>query len=81
MNQQAARTVPDRVNQVLIDILGQQQSDITLEHSLEDDLGADSLDIVEIVMALEEEFETEISDDQAEAFTTVQSIVDFFQEP
>ena len=53
------------------------QPDIKIESSFVDDLGADSLDTVELVMALEEEFETEIPDEQAEKITTVQEAIDY----
>lgn len=66
-----------RVKKVTIEQLGCSESEVTLEASFVDDLGADSLDTVELVMALEEEFDTEIADDEAEKITTVKAAVDF----
>ncbi len=60
-----------------IEQLGVKEEEVTLEASFVDDLGADSLDTVELVMALEEEFETEIPDEEAEKITTVQLAVDY----
>jgi len=57
--------------------LGVKQEEISNESSFVDDLGADSLDTVELVMALEEEFETEIPDEEAEKITTVQLAIDY----
>ena len=56
----------DRLKKVIVDQLGVEESEITLESSFIDDLGADSLDIVELIMALEEEFSVEIPDEDAE---------------
>ncbi len=69
-------TVEERVKKVVADQLDIQQS-ISLDSSFVDDLGADSLDTVELVMALEEEFDIEIPDDKAEKITTVQEAIDF----
>ncbi|MAI65954.1 MAG: acyl carrier protein, partial [Alteromonas sp.] len=57
--------------------LGVKEEEVKAEASFVDDLGADSLDTVELVMALEEEFDTEIPDEEAEKITTVQSAVDY----
>ena len=65
-------SIEERVRKIVVDQLGVKEEEVTLEASFVDDLGADSLDTVELVMALEEEFETEIPDDQAENITTVQ---------
>ena len=62
-----------------IEQLGVAEDQVTLEASFVDDLGADSLDTVELVMALEEEFDAEIPDDQAEAITTVKQAVAFIE--
>jgi acyl carrier protein len=67
----------ERVKKIVAEQLGVNEADIKNESSFVDDLGADSLDTVELVMALEEEFELEIPDDQAEKITTVQQAVDF----
>ncbi len=67
----------EKVKQVIVSGLGVSEDLIKLESSYTDDLGADSLDTVELVMALEEEFGTEIADEDAEKLTTVQKTVDF----
>ena len=67
----------EKVKQVIVSGLGVAEDLIKLESSYTDDLGADSLDTVELVMALEEEFGTEIADEDAEKLTTVQKTVDF----
>ncbi len=69
--------IVERVKKIVAEQLGVNEGDIKNESSFVDDLGADSLDTVELVMALEEEFECEIPDDQAEKITTVQQAVDF----
>lgn len=70
-------TIEERVKKVVVEQLGVKEEEVTLEASFVDDLGADSLDTVELVMALEEEFETEIADEDAEKITTVQLAVDY----
>ncbi len=70
-------TIEDRVKKIVIEQLGVKEDEVTLEASFVDDLGADSLDTVELVMALEEEFETEIPDESAEKITTVQEAVNY----
>jgi acyl carrier protein len=70
-------SIEERVRKIVVDQLGVKEEEVTLEASFVDDLGADSLDTVELVMALEEEFETEIPDDQAENITTVQQAIDY----
>ena len=70
----------DKVKGVIVEQLGVSEDEVTQEASFIDDLGADSLDTVELVMALEEEFGTEIADDQAEKLTTVGKTVDFILE-
>ena len=67
----------DKVKKVIVDGLDVSEDMIKLESSYTDDLGADSLDTVELVMALEEEFGTEIADEEAEKLTTVQKTVEF----
>jgi len=70
----------ERVRKIVVEQLGVKEDEVTLESSFVDDLGADSLDTVELVMALEEEFETEIPDEDAEKITTVQQAVDYINE-
>ena len=69
--------VEARVKEIIINKLGVEDSQITLEASFTNDLGADSLDTVELVMALEEEFDIEISDEDAEKIVTVQDAIDY----
>ena len=69
--------VEQRVKKIVAEQLGVAEADIKNESSFVDDLGADSLDTVELVMALEEEFETEIPDEEAEKITTVKQAVDY----
>ncbi len=66
-----------RVKKIIIEQLGVKEEQVTNEASFVDDLGADSLDTVELVMALEEEFELEIPDEDAEKITTVQQAIDY----
>ncbi len=70
-------TIEERVKKIVAEQLGVKEEEVTLEKSFVDDLGADSLDTVELVMALEEEFETEIPDEEAEKITTVQAAIDY----
>ena len=72
-------TIEERVKKIIAEQLGVNENEITNESSFVDDLGADSLDTVELVMALEEEFGTEIPDEDAEKITTVQQAVDYIQ--
>jgi len=67
----------DKVREIIIEQLGVQESAVTMEASFIDDLGADSLDIVELIMALEEEFDIEIPDSDAEKVITVGDVVDY----
>ena len=69
-------SIAERVKQIVAEQLGVDEDQITPEASFMDDLGADSLDTVELVMALEEEFDIEISDEDAEKIQTVQDAVD-----
>jgi|TARA_R110000772_G_C13216846_1_gene431450 acyl carrier protein len=66
-----------RVRDIVVEQLGVNADEVTAEASFIDDLGADSLDTVELVMALEEAFECEIPDDKAETITTVQKAIDY----
>jgi acyl carrier protein len=70
-------TIEERVKKIIIEQLGVKEEDVKSAASFVDDLGADSLDIVELVMALEEEFDTEIPDEDAEKITTVQAAIDY----
>ena len=70
-------TIVERVTKLVCEQLGVKEEEVTPEASFVEDLGADSLDTVELVMALEEEFETEIPDEEAEKITTVQQAIDF----
>lgn len=72
--------VETRVKNVVIEQLGVDEAEVTNEASFVDDLGADSLDTVELVMALEEEFGTEIPDEEAEKITTVQLAINYVNE-
>ena len=70
-------SVEERVEKIVVEQLGVKPEEVTKEASFVDDLGADSLDTVELVMALEEEVETEIPDEDAEKITTVQQAIDY----
>ena len=72
-------SIEERVQKIVVEQLGVSDSEVTKDASFVDDLGADSLDTVEMVMALEEEFDCEIADDAAEKITTVQEAVDYIQ--
>ena len=69
--------IEERVKKIIIEQLGVKEEDVKNAASFGDDLGADSLDTVELVMALEEEFDTEIPDEEAEKITTVQAAIDY----
>jgi acyl carrier protein len=73
-------SIEERVKKIVAEQLGVKEGDIQNSASFVEDLGADSLDTVELVMALEEEFETEIPDEQAEAITTVQLAIDYIEQ-
>ena len=70
----------EKVKEIIVNQLGVADTAVTLEASFIDDLGADSLDIVELVMALEEEFDMEIPDEDAEKVVTVGDVVDYIKE-
>lgn len=72
-------TVLERVTKVIIDRLGVDENEVKLEASFREDLGADSLDVVELVMELEDEFDMEISDEDAEQISTVGSAVKYIE--
>ena len=69
--------VAERVKKIVVEHLGVDEAKVTENASFVDDLGADSLDTVELVMALEEEFECEIPDEEAEKITSVQQAIDY----
>ena len=72
-------SVEGNVKEIIVDQLGGDEKQVNSEASFIDDLGADSLDTVELVMALEEEFDIEIPDDDAEKIATVQNAVDYIK--
>jgi acyl carrier protein len=70
-------SVEEKVKEIIVDQLGVDEKQVNPEASFIDDLGADSLDTVELVMALEEEFDVEIPDEDAEKIATVQNAIDY----
>ncbi len=72
-------TVLERVSKVIVDRLGVDESEVKLEASFREDLGADSLDVVELVMELEDEFDMEISDEDAEKIATVGDAISYIE--
>lgn len=75
----AENNVADRVKQIIVEQLGVDAAEVTNQAHFVNDLGADSLDTVELVMALEEEFDTEIPDEQAEKIQTVGQAIEYIQ--
>jgi acyl carrier protein len=73
-------SIEDRVKKIVVEQLGVKEEDVIPTASFVDDLGADSLDTIELVMAFEEEFDIEIPDEQAEQMTTVQQVIDRIQD-
>jgi len=73
----AMSSVEERVKKIVVEQLGVNEGEVTKDSSFVDDLGADSLDTVELVMALEEEFDCEIPDEEAEKIATVQQAIDY----
>lgn len=69
----------EKIRKILAEQLGVDKDDVTMDASLTDDLGADSLDLVELVMAMEEEFDVEIPDEEAEKIVTVSDAVNFIK--
>ncbi len=69
----------EKVKEIIVEQLGAQENTVTLEASFIDDLGADSLDIVELIMSLEEEFDMEIPDADAEKIVTVNDVVEYIK--
>ncbi|MDM8565278.1 acyl carrier protein [Candidatus Halobeggiatoa sp. HSG11] len=72
-------TIEERVKKIVVEQLSVKDEEVNFDSSFVDDLGADSLDTVELVMALEEEFETEIPDEEAEKIQTVQQAIDYIK--
>lgn len=70
----------ERVRDIVVEELGVEPEEVTNDASFLDDLGADSLDIVELIMAFEEEFDLEIPDEEAESISTVQDVVDYIED-
>jgi acyl carrier protein len=70
-------SIEDKVKNIIVEQLGVDEKEVKPEAHFVDDLGADSLDVVELVMALEEEFKLEISDEDAEKLTTVKHAIDY----
>ena len=73
-------TVYDRLKKIIVDQLGVDESEVVPSASFVEDLNADSLDLVELIMSLEEEFKLQISDEDAEKITTVQEAEDYIEE-
>ena len=73
------KEIEETVKQIIVDQLGVKKEDVKEESSFVDDLGADSLDTVELVMALEEKFDTELPDEDAEKITTVKTAIDYIK--
>ena len=69
----------EKVKEIVVEQLGVEEDEVTMESSFIDDLGADSLDIVELIMALEEEFDIEVPDEEAEKLTTVGDVVEYIK--
>lgn len=69
----------DKVREIIVEQLGVDAEEVTMEASFVEDLGADSLDVVELVMALEEEFDLKISDEEAEKISTVKDAVEYIK--
>nr|WP_279387711.1 acyl carrier protein [Xylanivirga thermophila] len=69
----------DKIKAIIVDQLGVEEDEVTMEASFIDDLGADSLDIVELIMALEDEFNMEIPDEDAEKISTVGDVVEYIK--
>lgn len=72
--------IAERVKRIIVEQLGVSEEEVTPEASFIEDLGADSLDIVELVMALEEEYDMEISDEDAEKIQTVNDVINYVKE-
>ncbi|MFK7850761.1 MAG: acyl carrier protein [Akkermansiaceae bacterium] len=73
------KSIEERVKEIIVDQLGVSADQVTMEAKFVEDLGADSLDTVELVMALEEEFDVEVPDDEAEKLQAVKDVVTFIE--
>jgi acyl carrier protein len=80
MSSNSEESIEDKVKKIVVEQLGVKPEEVNNKASFVDDLGADSLDTVELVMALEEEFDCEIPDEEAEKITTVQQAIDYIRE-
>ena len=80
LEKMSSEEVLEKVKGIIVEQLGVAENAVTMEASFIDDLGADSLDIVELIMALEEEFDTEIPDSDAEKIVTVGDVVDYIKD-
>ena len=80
VHKMSSEEVFEKIKEIIVNQLGVTDTAVTLEASFIDDLGADSLDIVELVMALEEEFDMEIPDEDAEKVVTVGDVVEYIKE-
>ena len=76
----SSEEILEKVKKIIVEQLGVAETSVTMEASFIDDLGADSLDIVELIMALEEEFDMEIPDSDAEKVATVGDVVDYIKD-
>ncbi len=75
----SSEEIAERVKSIIVEQLGVSMEEVTPEASFIEDLGADSLDIVELIMALEEEYDTEIPDEDAEKIQTVDDVISYIQ--
>lgn len=73
-------SIEEKVKEIIVEQLGVEEADVVVAASFVDDLGADSLDLVEMIMAMEEEFDMSISDEDAENIKTVQDAIDYITE-
>lgn len=80
MSSNPEESIEDKVKRIVVEQLGVKPEEVHNKASFVNDLGADSLDTVELVMALEEEFECEIPDEEAEKITTVQQAIDYIRQ-
>ena len=80
LKKMSSEEILEKVKNIIVEQLGVTEANVTLEASFIDDLGADSLDIVELIMAIEEEFDIEIPDADAEKVVTVGDVVDYIKE-